>query len=180
MDFRLSISVSPPPTLLSPSPVESLPPTPTATTLMPLPPESFYTSKEALYTSIQAWAAQYCYAFTIGRSKKIGSGSRTKIIYTCDRYGSVPPEKHPHNRLRTRMRHTSTRKTGCQFSLVAIEHTDSQWELRYRPGTQYNTHNHPPSQAASSHPAHRKLAQQELNQAKSLYTAGKYKLVYSF
>jgi hypothetical protein len=46
-------------------------------------------------------------------------------------------------------------------------------EPEYRPGIEYSIHNHPPSQSISSHPVHRKLAQAEINQARSLHNAGK-------
>ena len=61
-------------TLLSPSPLPSQSPEPFLTPSlgsMPLPPEAIYSSKEELYTSIQAWAAQHYYAFRIERSTKI-------------------------------------------------------------------------------------------------------------
>ncbi len=163
MDIPIDLQLSPS-LLPEPLPAEAPP-------LMPLPPEAIYSSKEELYTSIQAWAAQYGYAFSIGRSKKINKGPKLKITYNCDRYGLPPPENHPQNYLQARKRQTTTRKTGCQFSIVAIEQ-DIQWELRHRPGIQYSIHNHPPSQAISSHPTHRKLAQEEINQAKALHNAG--------
>jgi hypothetical protein len=145
---------------------------------MPLPPEAIYDSKEELYIAIQAWAAQHCYAFCIGRSTKKDSGPRTKITYNCDRCGPPPPENHPKNYLQARKRQTTTRKTGCQFSIVAIERTNTQWELRHRPSIEYSIHNHPPSQSISSHPAHRKLAQAEINQARSLHNAGKSSILH--
>jgi hypothetical protein len=141
-------------------------------TSMPLPPEARYSSKEELYASIQAWAAQHHYAFVTGRSSKINNGPRVRITYTCDRYGLLPPENHPRKYTHARKRQTTTRKTGCQFSVIAIEHTDMEWELRYRPSIEYSLYNHPPSQSISSHLVHRKLAQEEINQAKSLYNTG--------
>ena len=76
MDTLLSLSP------LSPKPLlAEAPPTPMS---MPLPPEATYSSKEELYTSIQAWAAQYYYAFRIQRSTKLNNGSRIKITYSCD------------------------------------------------------------------------------------------------
>jgi hypothetical protein len=168
MDFRLSLSP-----LLSqshePLPAEA----PSSSTSMPLPLEAIYSSKQELYTSIQAWAAQYCYAFRIGRSNKINN-IRTRILYTCDRAGPVPPVNHPQNSLQSRKRQTATRKTGCQFSITAVERIDGQWELRHRPGIEFSIHNHPPSQSTSSHPAHRKLTQAEINQARSLHNAGRF------
>ena len=139
---------------------------------MPLPPEAIYSSKEELYTTIQAWAAQHHYAFSIRWSKKIKDGPKSKIIYNCDRHGPPPPNDYPRRYIQARKRQTTTRKTGCQFSIVAIECAVTRWELRHRPGIEYSIHNHPPSQAISSHPAHRKLAQEEINQARALYSTG--------
>jgi hypothetical protein len=179
MDIRLSISVSPSP-LVSPSPepqpaLASQPEPAPQTMAMPLSPEAIYSSREELYTSIQAWAAQHYFVFRIERSKKINKGVRTKILYSCDRAGLAPPANHPQRSLQDRKRCTATRKTGCQFSIVALECTDIQWELRHRPGTEYSIHNHPPSQSTSSYLAHRKLAQAEINQARSLHNVGKSK-----
>jgi hypothetical protein len=80
---------------------------------MPLPPEAIYSSKGELYTSIQAWAAQYYYAFRIRRSTKKDNGPRTKITYNCDGCGPPPPENHPQDYLQARKRQTATRKTDC-------------------------------------------------------------------
>jgi hypothetical protein len=156
---------------LSPSPLPLLVKVPQPTS-MPLPPEAIYSSKEELYTAIQAFAAQHYYAFTIGRSKKINNGPRIKIFYNCDRYGPPPPENYPQKHLQARKRHTTTRKTNCQFSVIAVQCTDTQWEFRYRPGIEYSIHNHPPSQSTSSHLAYRKLVQAEINQARALHNAG--------
>jgi hypothetical protein len=82
---------------LSPSPLPE--PSPVKAPLMPLPLEAIYSSKEELYTSIQAWAAQYGYAFNIGRSKKINNGPKLKITYNCDRYGLSLLENYPQNYL---------------------------------------------------------------------------------
>jgi hypothetical protein len=98
---------------------------------MPLPPEAIYSSKQELYTSIQAWAAQYHYAFRIERSKKINNSTRTRILYSCDRAGPVPPINHSQHSLQDRKRQTATRKTGCQFSVLAVECTDTQWVSRF-------------------------------------------------
>jgi hypothetical protein len=171
MDIQLSTSVSP---LLSPS-LQPLPapqlttPPPTS---MPLPPEAVYSSKEELYRAIQAWAAQHHYAFRIGRSKTINNGPRVKIVYNCDRCGQPPPTHHPQKCLQARIRQTTTRKTDCQFSVLAVQCIDIKWELRHRPGANHSIHNHPPSQSASSHPVHRKLAQAVIDQARSLHNAG--------
>ena len=103
------------------------------------------------------------------------------IAYTgCDRAGLAPPANHPQKSLQERQRRTATRKTGCQFSVIAREGIDTQWELRHRPskpGTEYGIHIHPSSQSISSHPAHRKLAQAEINQARSLHNTGKSNII---
>jgi len=178
MNIRLSISVSPPPrVLLSPLPGPLPAEAPSPPMSMPLPPEAIYSSKEELYASIQAWAAQHHYAFRIGRSTKISNGPRVKITYNCDRCGPPPPENHPQGSLQAHKQQTTTQKTGCCFLIVAIQHTDTEWELCYRPGAEYSIHNHPPSQAISSYPAHQKLAQAEINQARSLHYSGKSKIV---
>ena len=120
MDFRLSLSP-----LLS-QPPEPLPAdAPLISTSMPLPPEAIYSSKEELYTAIQAFAAQYNYAFCISRSTK-AHGSRTRVVYNCDQYGLPPPENHPQGYLQARKRETKTRKTGCQFLIVALERINTQ------------------------------------------------------
>jgi hypothetical protein len=168
MDIRLLPSPQPLPASQSPT---------TSSTSMPLPPEATYSSKEELYASIQAWAAQHHYAFRIERSTKIHNSVRTRILYSCDRAGPAPSAMHPQNSVQDRQRRTFTRKTGCQFSIVARERMDTQWELRHRPGIEYSIHNHPPSQSISSHPVHRKLAQVEINQARSLHNAGKPNII---
>jgi hypothetical protein len=170
MDTRLSVSPSVSP---APQPMPASQSPTTSSTSMPLPPEATYSSKEELYASIQAWAARYHYAFRIERSTKIHNGARTRILYSCDRARPAPPANYPQNSLQDRKRRTTTRKTGCQFSIVARERTNTQWELRHRPGAEYSIYNHPPSQSISSHPAHRQLAQVEINQARSLHNAGK-------
>ncbi|CAG8971729.1 hypothetical protein HYALB_00007209 [Hymenoscyphus albidus] len=102
MDVQLSLSPLP---LHSPEqPLEPASADATPHTSMPLPPEAIYSSKEELYTSIQAWAAHHCYAFRIGRSTKIHGGPRTKITYNCDRYGLPPSEKHPQQHLQARIK----------------------------------------------------------------------------
>jgi hypothetical protein len=106
--------------LLSPSPEPLLADAPPPTS-MPLPPEAIYSSKEELYTAIQSFVAQHHYAFTIRRSRKINNSPRTKIIYNCDRYGLLLSENHPQKHLQPCQRQTTTRKTNCQFSVVAIQ-----------------------------------------------------------
>ena len=117
---------------------------------MPLPPQAQYTSREALFEAIQAWAKPLGYAFTTGKSKRLEGSKRWKVYYTCDRSYQPPT--------RSRVRHTSSRGTGCQFSVVAIETQDKlTWELKHRPEYKFCTHNHDPSLGPAAHPSHRRI-----------------------
>jgi len=79
-----------------------------------LPPEMTYASKDALFKAIQSWAKPRGYAFTIGKSKRIGGG-RQKLYYMCDRR-CLPPPLNP-----DRIRDTRSHGTGCLFSILGIE-----------------------------------------------------------
>lgn len=143
--FPSSVLPSSPPAPSLASTLVPIPlPTP-QTALMPPPPQAIYSSKQELYSSIQSWAAQNHFAFRIGRSNKINKGPSIKIFYNCDRCGPPPPEIHPQDYLQARKRRSTTRKTGCQFSVIAVECSDSHWELCHRPGIEHSRHNHPPS-----------------------------------
>jgi hypothetical protein len=156
------------PSSLLPSPPPLLPallPTNTSTTLGPLacPPLAIYSTREALFEAIQSWSKLRGYAFTVGKSlRKTG---RQKVYYACDR---CPPTPLPKERIRG----TQTRGTGCLFSVIALEKASGEWELKYRPEPQYNTHNHLPSQSPISHPSHRHLSTEVKNIAQSFFSAG--------
>jgi hypothetical protein len=161
---------SPTPPLLPPPPPPPLPllllPTNTPI-ILALPPLATYPSREALFDTIQAWARLRGYAFSIARSKKTGYG-RYKLHYACDRRAQVQPTKR-----QNRVRDTQSRGSGCLFSILAIELPNSLgWEVRYRPGVQFNTHNHPPSQSPAAHPSHRRLPITAQNTHQSLFLAG--------
>ena len=129
-----------------------------------LPPLAVYPSKEALFEAIQRWAKDRGYAYITGKSKR--QSGRQKVYYTCDRRPPTPPQA-------IRVRATQSRGTGCLFSILAIELSNSLgWEIRYRPETKYNTHNHPPSQSPAAHSSHRHLSVQALATSKSLFLAG--------
>src|ERR1700710_745014 len=89
MDALLSLSPLP---SQSPEPLPAEAPSPP--TSMLLPSEAIYSSKEELYTSIQAWAVQHHYVFRIGRSTKISNSPRIRITYNCDYCGPPPLENH--------------------------------------------------------------------------------------
>lgn len=147
--------------LLRPSP-----PLPTNTSeMLALPPEAIYPSRELLYKAIQNWAKPRGYAFTGGSSKKTSSG-RIKAYYLCDRCPPIPPARED------RIRDTQTRGTSCPFSVIALQITSIEWELKHRPGVQYSTHNHKPSQNPSAHYPHRQLSITAQNTVQSFYSAG--------
>jgi hypothetical protein len=90
---------------------------------MPLPPENFYAIEEEMFGDIQAWSAQYHYAFQKGRSKPIGK-DRKKLLYQCDCAGLVPVSNRQQDdpqRLHDRICSTSSKKTGCEFSVSGVQ-----------------------------------------------------------
>ena len=120
---------------------------------MDLPPQQNYDSKEALFISINTWAMARGYAFISRRSTKEKNGKHT-ITYACDR-SCLPPtnkdEKH-------RQRKTTSRGTGCPFSVIGKEAFDGSWTLKHRPSQEFSLHNHEPSHHPSAHPVHRQLS----------------------
>lgn len=131
-----------------------------------LPPEGEFASRDALFKSINAWAETRGYAFTTGKSTKERSGKRT-VTYACDR--SCRP---PRDGLE-RQRKTSSRGTGCPFSVLAKESLDKgRWTLRHRQDARFSLHNHAPSSHPSAHPSHRKFNEQDTIIFTNLTNAG--------
>ncbi|KAI8710713.1 hypothetical protein NCS52_01552300 [Fusarium sp. LHS14.1] len=131
-----------------------------------LPPEGEYESREALFEAINAWAATKGYAFITGRSTKEKTGRRT-ITYICDRRRNHPIVS------RERRRKTTTRTTGCEFSILAKENKDgSTWTLRHRSDSRFSLHNHEPSQDTTAHPVLRTMSKEHLSQLTGLANAG--------
>jgi hypothetical protein len=154
--------------LSSPSPIPPSPllPPPTSTfEMLALPPEATYLTREALYEAIQSWARPRGYAFTGGSSKKTSSGG-IKAYYLCDRCPPPPLARED------RIRDTQTRGTSCSFSVIALQKPLIGWQLKYRPGTQYNIHNHEPSRHPSAHYSHRQLSITAQNTVQSFFQAG--------
>jgi len=130
------------------------PPLPTSPVLLALPPLATYPSKEALFEAIQSWSKSHGYAFITQRSRRLGNGLQ-KVQYACDRWDRRSLELPTSTTQRTR--ETQTRGTGCLFSVLGVE-SSLGWEVRYRLGTQFNTHNHLPSLSSAAHPSHRHLS----------------------
>ncbi|KAF4336982.1 transposase [Fusarium beomiforme] len=131
-----------------------------------LPPEGEYESREALFEAINTWAATRCYAFITGSSTKEKTDRRT-ITYMCDR-------RRNHTIVsRERQRKTTTRTTGCEFSVLAKENNDrSTWTLRHRSNSRFSLHNHEPSQDTTAHPVLRTMSKEHLSQLTGLANAG--------
>jgi hypothetical protein len=153
----------------SPPPL-STPPT-DASDALALPALATYPSREALFEAIQSWAKARGYAFTVGKSKRVLDG-RQKVYYACDRHSLLKPHTG-------RVRSTQSRGSGCLFSILALETLTLGWEVRYRPESKFNTHNHPPSQGPVAHPSHRRLPITVQNTAQRLFSAGNYYSLYN-
>jgi hypothetical protein len=150
---------------IEPPPQSDTPDALDASNALALPPLAVYPSRETLFEAIQSWAKPRGYAFTVGKSKL--EGQRRKVYYACDRCPTLRPTTT------IRIRNTQTRGSGCPFSILAVELPNNLgWELRYRPGTIYNTHNHPSSQSPAAHPSHRHLSTQALATSENLFLAG--------
>jgi hypothetical protein len=131
-----------------------------------LPPEGEFESRDALVKWINSWAISRGYAFITGRSTKEKTG-RTTVTYMCDRARSPPDST------KLRQRKTTSRRTGCEFSILAKESRDrTSWALTHRPGEQFSVHNHEPSRHLSAHPAHRTIPEDDLNAITRLSNAG--------
>ena len=131
-----------------------------------LPPEGEYESRDAVFKAINTWAAPRGYAFINGRSTKEKTG-RLSITYQCDRRAKPPAAS------KERQRKTTTRGTGCEFSVLAKESLDkTTWTLRHRPDRRFSQHNHEPSLHPSAHPTHRALSIEGLLQSSSISNAG--------
>jgi hypothetical protein len=120
---------------------------------------------------------QHKYAFRIGRWKNI-SKYQWKYFYECTCCGPTPVIDRPSNdpqRSYDRIRSTSTKKTGCEFSVCGVQVDDHYWEIRHRPNPKFSLHNHPQSHSALEHVAHRRLNQVQINKARELHSIGTFK-----
>lgn len=131
-----------------------------------LPPEGVYESRKALFAAINSWAKPRGYAFTTGKSTKTANG-RVKVVYACDR------NKPPPSTSIERRRQTSSRRTGCKFSVLAKQSLDGlTWVLSHRPDKNCASHNHPPSEDPSAHPAHRRFDERDITAIAHLAKSG--------
>ncbi|KJZ69936.1 hypothetical protein HIM_10674 [Hirsutella minnesotensis 3608] len=131
-----------------------------------LPPKGTYESRESLVAAINTWAKPRGYAFTTGKSLKTANG-RVRVILACDR------NKPPPSASTERVRRTTSRRTGCKFSVLAKQSRDgTTWALTHRPDGECARHNHPPSEDPSAHPAHRRLTEQDAATISSLALSG--------
>jgi len=142
-------------------------PPPPAPVMLALPPLATYPTKEALFEGIQKWAKDRGYAFTTGKSKRVGVARRQKVHYACDRSRALAnPPAQP-------IRSTQSRSTQCPFSILVVETPALGWELRYRAEARFHTHNHPPSQSPAAYPSHQHLTIQAQATTRDLFSVGK-------
>jgi hypothetical protein len=137
---------------------------------MPLPPEAEYDSQQKLEDAIHNWARHHNFAFIKARSTICNTLGRRNYVWACDRYGPLPKANQK------RQRNTATRKTGCKFSINAIS-VGGSWQVRHRPNPETHIHNHPPSRSITSHPSHRRLPKELLEQIKDLHNSGTYPFI---
>ncbi|KAJ3568926.1 hypothetical protein NPX13_g6253 [Xylaria arbuscula] len=131
-----------------------------------LPPENEFESQDALFKAINTWASPRGYAFVVGRSTKEKTG-RLTITYLCDRGGRAPDTS------KERQRNTTTRRTGCLFSVLAKESLDKTfWALKHRPDQRFASYNHKPSLRPTAHLVLRELSTEEKSTIAKLSDAG--------
>ena len=85
------------------------------------------------------------------------------VTYACGR-AFEPPS-------RSCIRKTTSRGTGCLFSVTAKETSSNTWIVKHCLDHCFSIHNHEPSQHPSAHPVHRKLSG-GISQLESLTKAG--------
>ena len=76
-------------------------------------------------------------------------------------------------RLHSRTCATSSKKTGCEFSVSGVIVDAHHWEIRHRPDAKFSVHNHPPSHSALAHASHRRLTKVQVEKAQELYDISK-------
>ena len=93
------------------------------------------------------------------------------MVYICDR--RERPRLAP---TREHIRNTTSRGTGCPFSVIASELPLYQgWELKHRPKYKFSIYNHAPSPHPGAHPSHRRIPSQTQAITQALFNTGKYK-----
>lgn len=137
---------------------------------MTRPPEGTFSTFEALLAAANQHAFAHGYAFVIGRSKKKNKLGLKKVLLSCDKGGTSHHKMLPLDS-ELRKRKTTTRKTGCEFGVYAIE-SQQEWTLKYRPDPACALHNHGPSKSVTEHPAARKLNPSAIAAVKAMKDAG--------
>jgi hypothetical protein len=119
-------------------------------TLLPVtfrsaPPEAIYSTKDALFSAIQAHGRENGYAIIIRSTLK------NRILYDCDRAGAYDSKgKNPATHPSRKRNNTGSKKCGCKMRVAGVQQEGS-WALKVIE----DTHNHGPSAAPIAHPAHR-------------------------
>jgi hypothetical protein len=91
---------------------------------------------------------------------------REKVYFACDRCYNP-------NRSTVRVQDSSSRGTGCEFSVMGSETVDkTSWELKHRPDSKYSVYNHALSTHPAAHPVHRQMSIQVQNINQALHESG--------
>lgn len=107
------------------------------------------------------------FAIIKGRSLRAKTGSLdfNRVWLMCDRRGAFTSRRNG-------TRETSSRKTGCRFTVVAFRLPDESWEVFIK----HPEHNHPPTDDMSAHPSTRLTMPNSKSIIESASRAGTYPL----
>ena len=159
---------------LSPPPIISSSNTPLSSgqsqDLMSLLPESTFHSEEEVVDILQKWAMQHKFGLVKQRSRTKNKAGHKVTLWACDRHGEPPLLPKHSNQLR--QCRTSSRKTGCQFSINVVQMSEDNFEIRRRPDKLHYCHNHILSHSPWSHPTHRYLNIEMRDKLKDFHDAG--------
>jgi hypothetical protein len=135
-----------------------------------LPPEGTFHSEEEVADMLHKWAMEHRFAFVKQRSRTKNKAGHKVTLWACDRYGE-PPLLPKHSN-QPRQRRTSSRKTGCQFSINVVQISKDNFEIRHRPDKLHYCHNHILSHSPWSHPTNRHLNIELRDKLKDFHDTG--------
>jgi hypothetical protein len=99
-------------------------------------------------------------------SKRTPGSIREKVYFAYNRCYNP-------NRSVVRVQDSSSRGTGCEFSVIRSETVNkTSWELKHRPDSKYSVHNHAPSTHPAAHPVHRQISTKVQNINQALHESG--------
>ena len=124
-----------------------------------VPLNSTHSSFKEAYDTLIEHGSRNGYGIKLKRSKPHHSEIKTRYYYRCDKHGNYKSQ--------ATVRQTSSRTTGCPFSIIIHQDSD-QWQLRVQNGF----HNHLPSLHPSTHHVFRKRTPSQKDSIQSMSRAG--------